>query len=175
MIQTDQRAISAHEPSSTHTISPNGETPPLDHAVANVPPATPRKPRASKARKMIKLALLVLVAGGTAAAVWAYPKPFRDALAALTNPKAHEKREPARPLEPPSVSADGILTLGDKAVRGMGLENVKVVPQTEPIRLELLGTTEYDSDNQTRIRPLFKGRVDKVYAKVGQLIKKGTR
>ncbi len=55
----------------------------------------------------------------------------------------------------------------------MGLETATVVPQTEPIRLELLGTTEYDSDNQTRIRPLFKGRVDRVYAKVGQLIKKG--
>ncbi len=55
----------------------------------------------------------------------------------------------------------------------MGLETVKVVPQTQPIRLELLGTTEYDSDNQTRIRPLFKGRVDRVYAKVGQVVKKG--
>ena len=53
------------------------------------------------------------------------------------------------------------------------METAKVIPQTEPIRLELLGTTEYDSDNQTRIRPLFKGRVDKVYAKVGQLVKKG--
>ena len=71
------------------------------------------------------------------------------------------------------VSPDGILTLGEKAVDGMGLETAKVVPQTEPIRLELLGTTEYDSDNQTRIRPLFKGRVDRVYAKVGQLVKKG--
>ena len=49
----------------------------------------------------------------------------------------------------------------------------KAVSQTEPIRLELLGTTEYDSDNQTRIRPLFRGRVDRVYAKVGQLIAKG--
>ncbi len=55
----------------------------------------------------------------------------------------------------------------------MGLEWAKVVPQTEPIRLELLGTTEYDSDNQTRIRPLFRGRVDRVYAKVGQLVTKG--
>ena len=71
------------------------------------------------------------------------------------------------------MSPDGILALGELAVVGMGLETARVVPQTEPIRLELLGTTEYDSDNQTRIRPLFKGRVDRVYAKVGQLVKKG--
>ena len=55
----------------------------------------------------------------------------------------------------------------------MGIEAVKVLPQTEPIRLELLGTTEYDSENQTRIRPLFKGRVDKVHARVGDFVKKG--
>ena len=110
---------------------------------------------------------------GTAAAAWAYPKPFRDALSALTKPKAPDRAERLARFQPPSVSPDGILTLGEKAAEGMGLETAKVVPQTEPIRLELLGTTEYDSDNQTRIRPLFKGRVDRVYAKVGQLVKKG--
>ena len=122
---------------------------------------------------MVRLTLLLLVAGGIGAAAWAYPKPFRDALSVLTRPTAHDTAGPAAPGQPPSVSPDGILTLGEKAVEGMGLETVAVVPQTEPIRLELLGTTEYDSDNQTRIRPLFKGRVDRVYAKVGQLVKKG--
>ena len=36
-------------------------------------------------------------------------------------------------------------------------------PQAEPIRLELLGTTEYVTDTLTKIRLMFKGRVDKVY------------
>ena len=89
--------------------------------------------------------------------------------------RAQSDRTPARHVQfqPPAVSPDGIITLGEKAVAGMGLEWAKAVSQTEPIRLELLGTTEYDSDNQTRIRPLFRGRVDRVYAKVGQLIAKG--
>ena len=55
----------------------------------------------------------------------------------------------------------------------MGLATAKAVAQTEPIRLELLGTTEYVSDTLTKIRPMFKGRVDKVYATVGQPVKKG--
>ena len=117
-----------------------------------------------------------MVAGGTAAAVWAYPKPFRDALSALTEPKAPERAErsrrfPSRRRCRPTASS----RWAKKRRSGWDLETATVVPQTEPIRLELLGTTEYDSDNQTRIRPLFKGRVDRVYAKVGQLVKKGNR
>jgi cobalt-zinc-cadmium efflux system membrane fusion protein len=173
MIQTDQRATSTHEPSSTHPTSLNGGASPPDHVALHAAPSTGGKRPTSKGRKLVKLIVFVFVAGGTTAAAWAYPKPFLDAWSALTKPKAHETDHAPAQFQPPSVSSDGILTLGEKAVRGMGLETVKVVPQTEPIRLELLGTTEYDSDNQTRIRPLFKGRVDKVYAKVGQLIKKG--
>ena len=55
----------------------------------------------------------------------------------------------------------------------MGIATTTAKPQTEPIRLELLGTTEYDTDNFTKIRPLFKGRVDKVYTTVSQTVKKG--
>ena len=55
----------------------------------------------------------------------------------------------------------------------MGLATVKATPQTEPIRLELLGTTEYITDTLTKIRPMFKGRVDKVHVTVNQAVKKG--
>ena len=55
----------------------------------------------------------------------------------------------------------------------MDIATKKAAPQTEPIRLELLGTTEYETDNLTKIRPLFKGRVDKVYTTVGLTVKKG--
>ena len=57
----------------------------------------------------------------------------------------------------------------------MGISTSHVVPQVEPIRLELLGTTEYDSDSLTKIRPLFQGRVDKVYMTVGQIVSKGDK
>ena len=45
--------------------------------------------------------------------------------------------------------------------------------QTEPIRLALLGTTAYDPTSLMLIRPLFKGRVDKVRVELGQQIKQG--
>ena len=55
----------------------------------------------------------------------------------------------------------------------MGLATAKAEPQAEPIRLELLGTTDYITDTLTKIRPMFKGRVDKVHVTVSQAVKKG--
>ena len=45
--------------------------------------------------------------------------------------------------------------------------------QEEPIRLELLGTTEYITDTLTKTRSMFKGRVDKAHVTVNQIVKKG--
>lgn len=174
MIQTQERAISADDPNSTPSTSLNGGSSPDQHAPAVVRPSVGQsKAAASRRRKWAGLGLVVLVGAATGAAGWANPRPFRDALSVLTRPKHPEHSGTPTHFEPPMVSSDGVLTLGDKAAAGMGLETARVVVQTKPIRLELLGTTEYDSDNQTRIRPLFKGRVDKVYAKVGQLVSKG--
>ena len=55
----------------------------------------------------------------------------------------------------------------------MGIVTTKAMLQSEPIRLELLGTTEYDTDTLSRIRFMFKGRVDKVYTRVGETVTKG--
>lgn len=172
MIQTEHSATSTHAPNSTDAPSlTNGIS--THHVIPPVQTVPGRRSSSSLARRLVKLTLLLLIALGTAAAAWKYFQPLRDALAALTGPRANEPVARRVQFRPPAVSPDGVLTLGEKAVQGMGLECAKVVPQTEPIRLELLGTTEYDSDNQTRIRPLFRGRVDRVYAKVGQLVKKG--
>ena len=173
MIQTEKREISAHGPSSSHATSLNGGPSPLERPPTHAQPCAVGKPASTMARKLIRPSIALLVAGGIAAAGWAYPNPVRDALIAFARPKAPDRVERFARFQPPSVTSDGILTLGEKAADAMGLETARVVPQTEPIRLELLGTTEYDSDNQTRIRPLFKGRVDRVYAKVGQLVTKG--
>jgi membrane fusion protein, heavy metal efflux system len=173
MIQTDHSATSTHEANAIDATAPtNGISP--HHATRQVQPISGGKSPSSRTRRLFKLALLLLIPLGTAgAAAWRYPQLVYDALAALNRPRAAEPA--ARPMrfQPPAVTPDGVITLGERAVTGMGLELAKVDPQTEPIRLELLGTTEYDSDNQTRIRPLFRGRVDRVYAKVGQLVTKG--
>jgi membrane fusion protein, heavy metal efflux system len=174
MIQTEQRAISVPEPVLSHAAAVNGGVSPAERAPARgQPPGSHGKALSKRVKKRIWLSIMLVVASGTAGAAWAYPKPFRDALAALNRPEAVAHAGHLPRFQPPSVSPDGVLTLQERAVTGMGLETTLVVRQTEPIRLELLGTTEYDSDNQTRIRPLFKGRVDRVYAKVGQLVKKG--
>ena len=132
------------------------------------------KPAASLMRRLSKLAIVLLIAGGTAAVAWQRPAALSQLLVCSDQARGRPKRSNSPPsFSHRRVGPDGILTLGERAVDGMGLETATVVRQTEPIRLELLGTTEYDSDNQTRIRPLFKGRVDRVYAKVGQLVKKG--
>jgi cobalt-zinc-cadmium efflux system membrane fusion protein len=171
MIQTENVATSAHDAGQTDAPSlGNGAS--ANHVTTQHRPVPIRKPPSSGVRKLVKLAVLLVVVGGTAAAAWEHPQVFRDALVQLTKPKAPDAERLAV-YQPPSVSPDGVIMLSERAVAGMGLETVKVIPQTEPIRLELLGTTEYDSDNQTRIRPLFKGRVDRVYAKVGQLVEKG--
>ena len=68
---------------------------------------------------------------------------------------------------------DGIIILPTQARRMMGLATTPVLAQTEPIRLELLGTTDYITDTVTDIRPMFKGRVDRVHVTVNQAVKRG--
>lgn len=174
MIPTNTPATSAHESGSSHSTFMNGSGAPAGHEPALLPSPSPQNGQApTRPRKRRRLILFLLAAGATAAAAWAYPRPLRVALSTLSTSKTPDHTEPLSRFQPPAVSPDGVLTLSERAARGMGLETTRVVRQTEPIRLELLGTTEYDSDNQTRIRPLFKGRVDRVYARVGQLVKKG--
>lgn len=68
---------------------------------------------------------------------------------------------------------DGKIKLVERQRAGIGLTTTKVLSQTEPIRLELLGTTKYDEDAMTRIRPMFKARVDKVNVTVGNTVHRG--
>src|SRR5262249_43076313 len=90
-------------------------------------------------------------------------------------------RAPAKhaqaPAEPPppekDASWDGLVSFDGKSCEAIGLSTVKVGAQVEPIRLELLGTTAYMTDTLTKIRPMFKSRVDKVHVWVGQAVTKG--
>jgi cobalt-zinc-cadmium efflux system membrane fusion protein len=121
--------------------------------------------------------LLLAAAGGFAGAL-AYPSRAHEFWQAVTTtvarvkvatPTVHPK--PALPADQPPW--DGLVTLGGRMKAAMGIATSRVLPQVEPIRLELLGTTEYDSDNLTKIRPLFQGRVDKVYTTVGRTVSRG--
>src|SRR5262249_49237680 len=136
--------------------------------------APARRPSKGGRGKLVSAILLV----GCAAAIiyfgWAQPEKGRNAWdyikSALSAPPI-SRPVPAGPA--PRKPWDGYVTLSERGHTSMGIATATVNRQSEPIRLELLGTTEYDSDNLTKVRPLFKGRVDKVHTTVGKTVKRG--
>jgi cobalt-zinc-cadmium efflux system membrane fusion protein len=146
--------------------------------------APPRRP----GRRFGVIIVLITLIAVVAVVAWRFPKQANAALQAIIKLKDQathgNEQSPGAELTSTSGSADyagaqagasddGVLTVSKEARDGMRLLTATVKAQDEPIQLELLGTTEYDSDNQTKIRPLFKGRVDKVFATVGTYVKKG--
>lgn len=123
---------------------------------------------------LVKLVFTLALVAGASYAAWKYPEQVQEVLRLVTGSKA------ARPLPPtvhvpegPRPPWDGLITMTTKAETSMGVQTVEVKAQTDPIRLELLGRTEYITDTMTKVRPMFKGRVDKVHVTVGQTVKKG--
>ena len=73
-----------------------------------------------------------------------------------------------------SLNAEGRLELNPGSFETLGLGVSTVEPQTRPMTLELFGgVTEYDGNTRARIRPLFKGRVDRVHTEVGRTVHQG--
>jgi cobalt-zinc-cadmium efflux system membrane fusion protein len=68
---------------------------------------------------------------------------------------------------------DRILTLEEKHVEAIGLKVVPVKQQNEPSLLKLFGTTDYDPETVTVVRPQFDSRVDKVLVNLGSNVKIG--
>lgn len=142
-------------------------------------PAVDSPPRpAERSRERIgpaaaKAAAFLAVAAGAAYLIWRDPETARSAWRSVVG-RGHAR--PARPeaAAPPSSRPwDGVVVLTEAARAAMGIRTEEVRPQTEPIHLELLGTSEYISDALAKIRPMFKGRVDRVHATIGQAVKKG--
>ncbi len=140
-------------------------------------PETRREVRARRRpglRILLLSALVLTLAGGLGYAARTRPEQVRDVWKALTG--ARTSRPTVR-IDPPPPAASlltaGRLLLEAQAIEALGLATAKAEPQTRPIRLELLGTTRYIEDTLSKIRPMFKGRVDKVRATVGQTVKKG--
>lgn len=112
------------------------------------------------------------------AAVWAinHPdriEPIRDRILAKKRSDATPATATADSGQPAAGHWDGRIHLSEQQRKAIGLTTQPVVAQTEPVRLELLGTTKYEEDKLTRIRPMFKARVDKVHVTVGTKVRKG--
>jgi cobalt-zinc-cadmium efflux system membrane fusion protein len=123
-------------------------------------------------RLLKPLIAFALLAGGAFGA-FRYRHELTDTWRSFTEAKKEVVSAPSDKPPAPSGPWDGSLVLSDGARRALGIESAEVAPQVQPIGLELVGTTEYVSDTLTRIRPMFKGRVDNVHVVVGQSVKKG--
>jgi len=135
------------------------------------PPATGRPGW----RRLLKAALMLTLIAVGGYLVVKYPEDARrwwHTLAGGARSRSDVPSVVTAALEP-SLPWDGFVTVPDRAREAMGLTTAEVSSQTKPIRLELLGTTAYMTDTLTKVRPMFKGRVDKVHVSVGQAVKKG--
>ncbi len=158
------------------TSSQHGTPPPVGHEPGPVDgfpePAPPRNRPSPKWFAAAALALALVAGAGYL--TWKYPKEARGLWESIAGRRKHEPvHSPA--TSPPETARpwEGDITISEQARTAMGLETTRVTSQSDPIRLELLGTTEYITDTLTKIRPMFKGRVDKVYVTVGHAVKKG--
>lgn len=157
---------------STHLVPPTTSED-LPDPVEDLSTKSSRRSRPTLQQVVTSAFILTLACGGSYLA-WKYPDKVRglwESVAGARKPKV----VPSRPEHPLSngLPPDGIITLSAKERTAIGIETIKVIRQVEPIRLELLGTTDYITDTLTKIRPMFKGRVDKVYVTVSQAVKKG--
>lgn len=97
---------------------------------------------------------------GRIAASWAGPQP--------PEPGPRPDAVPRRPAR-----WDGLVRLDERQQAALGLATVAVRPQTEPISLELLGATDYDPTTMSRVRPMFRCRVDTVHVSLGDEVRRG--
>lgn len=157
-----------------------------------VPPARPVEmasemaPRpAPPARKGGRVGLLVLLAGlalpAAAGVFLAVNPPARGRVQKLVR-KAWEKVGGGHEVGPaavpiphvaPRTSWRGVVSVNAEQAKALGLEVVEARPQTEPNRIDINGTTAYDPNAQTQIRPKFSGLIDRVYVGLGADVEAG--
>jgi cobalt-zinc-cadmium efflux system membrane fusion protein len=143
----------------------------------NGPPATP--PEKPKKSILGKVVLLLLLGGAAGGAYYAYSvgmdRVQRDIDWALGGRKSAAESTPiTKPKElTPYPRWDGLVKIDPDEAKNSGLLVVAVQPQEQPIKLELPGRTAYDPNSLNKIRPRFDSLVEKVYAELGQKVKKG--
>jgi cobalt-zinc-cadmium efflux system membrane fusion protein len=122
--------------------------------------------------KLTAAATLVLGVGGAFYFKDASKAGLKDALKYLQG--AEEPRPDPKPAQPrASETWDGLVEVDQDEQKAIGFTFAPAKEQTEPIVLELTGRTAYDDDTITRVRPRFDTRVEDVFAKIGQKVKKG--
>ena len=168
---------------STMTLNTDGILPgagavagPVESTVSH--PQAPKPPKKhSLVGRLVELALFVAAVG---ALVYfrGVPKLKEDGEHLFELAKEQVVGKPAPVVEKviPSLDFkawDKLITMSAKQRETTGMNIVEVQALTEPIRLELNGTTDYDQNSLAKVRPLFDARVQLVLRSTGQFVKKG--
>jgi cobalt-zinc-cadmium efflux system membrane fusion protein len=126
-----------------------------------------------------KFPVFVLAVGGAVAFIslngWAKSRAvatWTHLAQSVGKPPAAEGKSDPSP-SPTRAQWDGTIRLNPAQVTDLGVALAEVLPQTEPIRLEVNGRTDYDPNTQTQIRPKFTVVIEKVYFDLGQSVKPG--
>lgn len=152
-----------------------GDPPPATLESAGPGSARPRRGRAVRI-------VLLLAAMGAAASALAVPgvrgrleANLRRAAGSLGGRPAVSVQPDSRPREPggPTRGPDGSIVLTPEQVERLGVTVAEVVPQVEPLPLEVNGTTAYNPSTLSRVRSRFDAVVSTVHASIGQRVGKG--
>ena len=129
------------------------------------------------------LFLFLLIAGLAAAGIYTWTfgleKARHDVDRVLAYVQQHKPSSTgSSPHEAPRESSpappwDDLVRISLDDAKTIGLLVVSVQPQVDPIKLPVMGRTDYDPNTLSKIRPRFDTLVEKVRAERGQPIKKG--
>jgi len=89
---------------------------------------------------------------------------------------AGPEHHPISDVPPPKSAGPftGTIRVTEEERKAIGFRILPVAAQTEPIKLELNGTTDYDQNTLNKVRPRFDNAlIEKVHVSVGQHVKKG--
>ncbi len=162
---------------TVESVSGKGEA---THAVEGI-----RQPRRGSRRKgsgLLKFLAFLMVVGGAAGGAYAYlgkekaTEKFHEGISyARGQVLGSDKPAPLpEPGQKPKTPWNGLVEVTEPERKAIGFRLIPVLPQTEPIKLELNGTTDYDQNTLVKIRPRFDNAlVDKVFVAKGQAVRKG--
>ncbi len=176
-----------HDPSmsSTHSQPEPGSSGPAENAVpANSHNETLTANKGSVGvapwlRRVLGLLVLTALVGGLTLAYQQVPL-FRSMVQPVVGFFAGGEEEPptsdasTEPTVPPGAW-DGLVRLTSRQAKSLGLEVHEVEPLTEPIHLDINGTTAYNPNTQAQVRPRFPSVINHVYVLLGQRVKAGDK
>lgn len=156
-------------------------TAPIDHshsASASEKSTSTRRSGHRKGSGFLKFVIFILVLGaigGGAYKVLGKEKSLEVVHYLKEHVVGAGEYEPEPTVPPkPKVAWNGLVTVTEEERNTIGFKITPVVAQTQPIKLEINGTTDYDQNSLSKIRPRFDNAlVDKVFVSAGERVKKG--